>query len=68
MKQLGILTSVVLILAILQLPAQDKTPVLSFDSPNKDFGKVTEGVTLKHVFRFTNKGPVPLEILKVESS
>jgi hypothetical protein len=68
MKQFGVLACVVLILAMLLLQAQDKVPVISFDNLIKDFGKVTEGQVLKHKFRFTNKGSVPLEILKVESS
>lgn len=47
---------------------QEKAPVLAFESTTKDFGKVTQGVPLKHVFRFANKGPVVLEIYKVEGS
>jgi hypothetical protein len=68
MKQFGVLACVVLILAMMTIQAQDKTPVISFDNTSKDFGKVTEGQLLKHIFRFTNKGSVQLEILKVESS
>lgn len=68
MKRFGVLAGIVLIVAMLPLQAQDKAPVIAFDHLSKDFGKVTEGQVLKHVFRFTNKGPVPLEIFKVESS
>jgi hypothetical protein len=68
MKQFGVLACVVLILAMMTIQAQDKVPVISFEKTSKDFGKVTEGQLLKHIFRFTNKGSVQLEILKVESS
>ncbi len=68
MKQYGVLACAVLTLAMMTIQAQDKTPVISFENTNKDFGKVTEGQLLKHIFRFTNKGSVQLEILKVESS
>jgi hypothetical protein len=34
----------------------------------KDFGEVSEGESLKHVFRFTNKGQALLEIQKVEAA
>lgn len=50
------------------LCAQDKAPVIVFESQTKDFGKVTEGEALKHVFRFTNKGNATLDIVKVEPS
>ncbi len=50
------------------LTAQDKRPAVTFDSQTKDFGKVTEGQTIKHVFKFTNKGDAVLEIYKVEPS
>ena len=68
MKQVGILACFLLIAAVLVISAQDKPPVIEFDSLSKDFGKVTEGQVLRHVFRFTNKGAATLEILKVEPS
>ena len=68
MKRFSVLACLVLIVAMLPLQAQDKVPVIAFDHLSKDFGRVTEGQVLKHVFKFTNKGLVPLEILKVESS
>ena len=55
-------------LGLLSLSAQDKAPKIEFDSTIQDCGKITEGETLKHVFRFTNKGDATLEILKVEPS
>ncbi len=50
------------------LTAQDKRPVISFDSTVANVGKVLEGETIKHVFRFANKGDATLEIYKVEPS
>ncbi len=50
------------------LPAQDKRPVISFDSQVKNVGKVVEGELIKQVFKFTNKGDATLEIYKVEPS
>ena len=50
------------------LPAQDKRPIISFDSQVKNVGKVTEGELIKQVFKFTNKGDATLEIYKVEPS
>lgn len=46
----------------------EKIPTLVFESATKDFGKVTEGETLKHVFKFTNKGEATLEIRNAEPS
>lgn len=50
------------------LPAQAKTPTIAFDSLTKDFGSVIEGQTLKHLFKFTNKGAALLEIIRAEGS
>ncbi len=50
------------------LTAQEKRPVISFDNTVKNAGKVLEGETIKHVFKFTNKGDATLEIYKVEPS
>ena len=48
--------------------AAEKGPVIAFDGTAKDFGTVTEGESLKHVFIFKNAGDATLEILKVEPS
>jgi len=68
MKLRNFLLGMILTAGALLLPAQDKRPVISFDSQTKDVGKVTEGETIKHIFRFTNKGEATLEIFKVEPS
>ena len=39
-----------------------------FDTGAKDFGKVTQGETIKHIFSFDNKGSATLEILGMEPS
>ena len=46
--------------------AQESRPAIVFDSLVKDFGHVVEGETVRHVFKFTNKGDAPLQILNVE--
>ncbi len=58
----------ILMLGLFASGAAQKTPVIAFDGTGKDFGTVTEGESLKHVFIFTNKGDATLEILKVEPS
>jgi hypothetical protein len=62
-----------LCLALLALTAvwaiargQEKGPIIVFPAgQTKDFGKVTAGETLKHIFKFNNKGQAPLQILQV---
>ncbi len=41
---------------------------IKFDNPEHDFGTLTEGDTVSHVFSFTNTGTDPLEILAVNVS
>jgi hypothetical protein len=50
------------------LPGQDVAPSIVFDNLVRDFGKVMEGDTLTHVFKFENKGTALLDILSVEAS
>jgi hypothetical protein len=57
---------VTLVLGLVPLRGQDKAPAIVFDSITKDFGNVKEGETLKHIFKFSNKGQATLEILSVE--
>ncbi len=51
---------------LIVLSGQEKAPSIVVDNPVKDFGKVTVGKTLKHVFSFSNSGSSTLEILEVE--
>ncbi len=44
---------------------QGGQPMISFDSLSIDFGEVTAGETLRHVFIFTNKGSRTLAISEV---
>jgi hypothetical protein len=68
MKRLLPVLLAILLLGLLTLGAADKAPAIAFDGVAKDFGTVTEGESLKHVFTFKNKGEATLEILKVEPS
>lgn len=54
-----------LIFGLTTLSGQDKAPSIVVDNPVKDFGKVMQGETLKHVFRLMNKGSITLEILDI---
>lgn len=49
------------------LPAQ-AAPRLTFDHYSFDFGKVTQGKTVDHVFVFRNTGDAPITIQRVDSS
>lgn len=44
------------------------SPAIEFDARAHDFGTVTEGDTLKHVFTVTNTGTLPLLLREVRSS
>ena len=68
MKRLSLFLCIVLVAGVLPLPAQDKHPSIVFENQAADHGKVTEGETIKHIFKFANKGDAVLEILKVEPS
>ena len=56
----------ILVLGLAPIAAAQTAPAIVFDGLIKDFGAVPEGVTLMHVFTFTNRGKDMLEILKVE--
>jgi hypothetical protein len=68
MKKLSLFVCIILVLALLPLTAQDKSPAVVFENQVADHGTVTEGQVIKHIFKFANKGSAVLEILKVESS
>lgn len=70
MRRFSPIVAVVLIAAlpVLGLAFQEKAPSLVFENQNQDFGKVSQGVPLKYVFKFVNKGGALLEIFKVEGS
>ncbi len=51
--------------------AQEKSansPVLAFNESSKDFGDITQGEKVEHVFKFENKGSSPLIISNVAAS
>ncbi len=66
MKRWILMFSALALAGVFPLFAQGNFPAIYFDSQSKDFGKVVEGQTLKHIFKFTNKGRAALEIAKVE--
>lgn len=43
-------------------------PVIKFDDLSFDFGAVKQGVTLEHIFKFTNEGDGNLIITSVQPS
>ncbi|GJQ59948.1 MAG: hypothetical protein SCALA701_27490 [Candidatus Scalindua sp.] len=47
---------------------QGQTPIIFFETPNFDFGKIFKGQKVEHVFEFENRGKTDLEISKVKSS
>ncbi|MFC0184234.1 Protein of unknown function [Pseudarcicella hirudinis] len=49
-------------------PTADKFPVMKFDRSVVDFGKITEGDTVFHTFKFTNTGNIPLVLSAVNAS
>ncbi|PYV16828.1 MAG: hypothetical protein DMG07_07040 [Acidobacteria bacterium] len=64
MKRILFAVLAVTVPAVIPLAAQ----TIVFDSQTKDFGKVTEGERVKHVFKFSNKGSATLEIRSAEST
>jgi hypothetical protein len=41
-------------------------PIIEIDEPTYDFKEVSQGETVKHVFKVLNKGTAPLEIKGVK--
>ncbi len=41
---------------------------MTFEEPGYDFGQVKEGTVVKHIFKFTNTGKVPLLINNAKST
>ncbi len=48
-----------------QAQEQKNGPVLDFKEKSKDFGDITQGDKVEHVFVFTNSGDAPLVISNV---
>jgi len=66
MKRFSLLLSVTMVAGVVSLLALENAPSIAFESSTKDFGKITQGQVLKHVFKFTNKGTGTLEIHSAE--
>lgn len=45
-----------------------QSPIIFFETPNFDFGKIFKGQKVEHIFKFENQGKIDLEISKVKSS
>ena len=46
----------------------DNQPLISFDNPNFDFGKIFKGEKVEHIYKFENQGKDVLKIEKVNTS
>jgi hypothetical protein len=46
----------------------EQNPVIFFENPDFDFGKIFKGQTVEHVYKFENQGKGTLEISKVKTS
>jgi len=68
MKRLIPIIVIIVTTSMLPLSAQQKGPVIEFETLTKLAGKVTDGEIINLVFKFTNKGDAQLEILAVEPS
>jgi len=68
MKRFSLLLSVTMVAGVVSLLALENAPSIAFESSTKDFGKITQGQVLRHVFKFTNKGTGTLEIHSAEGS
>lgn len=44
------------------------TPAFSFNEEFHDFGNIEEGLTVEHIFKFTNSGDAPLIISNAQGS
>ncbi len=68
MKRLLSFICIVLAVTLPPLSAQEKGPSIVFDSVNRNVGRIPEGETIRNVFKFTNKGSAPLDIISVDAS
>ncbi|MDR4498926.1 MAG: DUF1573 domain-containing protein [Candidatus Scalindua sp.] len=46
----------------------DNQPLIAFDNPNFDFGKIFKGEKVEHIYKFENQGKDVLKIEKVNTS
>ena len=70
MKKLMLLIVLALVMG-LSVQAQEKSandPVIAFEESSRDFGNITQGDKVEHVFKFENKGKSPLVISNVAAT
>lgn len=48
--------------------ASSKSPVITFEETEFDFGNIARGTKVEHVFKFKNTGDAPLTIVDAKSS
>lgn len=65
MKRMFFLAVLVLLAVAVNAQDQKKGPVIDFAEKEKDFGDITQGDRVEHVFKFTNSGDTPLVIQNV---
>ena len=68
-RRIAALVPLVLLLALMPVAAQDAdspAPAAVFDELVHDFGQVSRGEKLTHVFVIRNEGNAPLEVLNVK--
>lgn len=58
----------VILAALPNAMGQAKGPAFYIENTTRSVGTVTQGVKIKQIFQFTNKGDRVLEILDVENS
>lgn len=70
MKKLILLVAFALAIGI-TVQAQEKSadgPIIAFEESSRDFGNITQGDKVEHVFKFENKGKTPLVISNVAAT
>jgi uncharacterized protein (DUF58 family) len=70
MKKIACLLFVGMLMAV-TVHAQERlaeTPVISFQESSVDFGNITQGDKVQHVFKFENTGKAPLIISNVAAT
>jgi hypothetical protein len=67
-KLVFLLFSIALATGVQAQTSTDAQPVISFDKPEHDFGKIKEGTLATHEFTFTNTGKAPLVLSNVQPS
>jgi hypothetical protein len=72
MRKLVLLMAMALLVFSAQAQEKEKTntngPILTFEESSKDFGDITQGDKVEHVFKLENTGNAPLVISNVAAT